>query len=300
MNFQPLTFNFQLNGDSFKYRNYNYAIGRFMSVDPLTEKYPYNSTYAFQENKMGLGRELDGLELVYTDSNGVEHAGPFNPDNVPDDWQEVEQDSNELNSEPLPPVEITYKPKTFDGNLNLLHSQSSDQGESFNFVHADGSVYVNQTNNVTGNVDILNGSYHNYMDGEILHIGANFSAIHTDITENLGFKNLYYTNQTRLDFVTLTASEDWGFNSINDFQYTAALGIKGIDFETQHSITVLKTLNIGFSQSASLGTADLEFRAVSHFNSFKDFEFSFLFGGGLGVGETIGFTISNTNQKIHK
>ncbi len=52
-----------LNWDSFKYRNYDYAIGRFMSVDPLAEKYAYNSTYAFQENKMGLGRELEGLEL---------------------------------------------------------------------------------------------------------------------------------------------------------------------------------------------------------------------------------------------
>jgi RHS repeat-associated protein len=55
-----------LNWDSFKYRNYDYAIGRFMCIDPLTEKYAYNSTYAFQENKMGLGRELEGLELVLT------------------------------------------------------------------------------------------------------------------------------------------------------------------------------------------------------------------------------------------
>jgi len=53
-----------LNWDSFKWRNYDYAIGRFMSVDPLAEKYTYNSTYAFQENKMGLGRELEGLELA--------------------------------------------------------------------------------------------------------------------------------------------------------------------------------------------------------------------------------------------
>jgi len=53
-----------LNWDSFKYRNYDYAIGRFMSIDPLAEKYAYNSTYAFQENKMGMGRELEGLELA--------------------------------------------------------------------------------------------------------------------------------------------------------------------------------------------------------------------------------------------
>jgi RHS repeat-associated protein len=53
-----------LNWDSFKYRNYDYAIGRFMSVDPLAEKYVYNGVYNFQENKMGMGRELEGLELT--------------------------------------------------------------------------------------------------------------------------------------------------------------------------------------------------------------------------------------------
>jgi len=52
-----------LNWDSFKWRNYDYAIGRFFNIDPLAEKYLYNSPFAFQENKMGLGRELEGLEL---------------------------------------------------------------------------------------------------------------------------------------------------------------------------------------------------------------------------------------------
>ncbi|RTY83036.1 hypothetical protein EKL97_05675 [Flavobacterium sp. LS1P28] len=52
-----------LNWDSFKYRNYDFAIGRFMSIDPVSEDYAYNSTYAFQENKMGMGTELEGKEL---------------------------------------------------------------------------------------------------------------------------------------------------------------------------------------------------------------------------------------------
>ena len=52
-----------LNWDSFKFRNYDYAIGRFMSIDPLAESYTYNSTCAFQENKMGMGTELEGKEL---------------------------------------------------------------------------------------------------------------------------------------------------------------------------------------------------------------------------------------------
>ncbi|OXA65291.1 hypothetical protein B0A58_16140, partial [Flavobacterium branchiophilum NBRC 15030 = ATCC 35035] len=52
-----------LNWDSFKWRNYDYAIGRFMSIDPLAEDYIYNSPYAFAENKIGMGRELEGCEL---------------------------------------------------------------------------------------------------------------------------------------------------------------------------------------------------------------------------------------------
>lgn len=35
-----------------------------MSIDPLAMEYVYNSPYAFQENKIGLGRELEGLEMV--------------------------------------------------------------------------------------------------------------------------------------------------------------------------------------------------------------------------------------------
>ena len=49
---------------SFKWRQYMPDIGRFFNIDPLATSYPYNSPYAFQENKMGLGRELEGLELV--------------------------------------------------------------------------------------------------------------------------------------------------------------------------------------------------------------------------------------------
>jgi len=53
-----------LNWDSFKWRNYMPDLGRFFNIDPLAEDYPYNSPFAFQENKIGLGRELEGLELV--------------------------------------------------------------------------------------------------------------------------------------------------------------------------------------------------------------------------------------------
>jgi RHS repeat-associated protein len=51
----------------FKWRNHDPQIGRFIEIDPLSEKYEYNSTYAFSENKVTSHVELEGLEAVLTD-----------------------------------------------------------------------------------------------------------------------------------------------------------------------------------------------------------------------------------------
>ncbi|WP_317039897.1 RHS repeat-associated core domain-containing protein [Chryseobacterium kwangjuense] len=47
---------------SFKWRNYDPAIGRLFNVDPLSEKYAYQSYYNFSENRVVDGRELEGLD----------------------------------------------------------------------------------------------------------------------------------------------------------------------------------------------------------------------------------------------
>lgn len=39
-------------------------VGRFFNIDPLAEKFTYNSPYAFAENRVIDGRELEGLEWV--------------------------------------------------------------------------------------------------------------------------------------------------------------------------------------------------------------------------------------------
>ncbi|MBW8360993.1 MAG: RHS repeat-associated core domain-containing protein [Kaistella sp.] len=48
---------------SFKWRNYDPAMGRFFNIDPLSEKYAYQSHYNFSENRVVDGRELEGLEF---------------------------------------------------------------------------------------------------------------------------------------------------------------------------------------------------------------------------------------------
>ncbi len=61
---QELTEDLGLNTHEWRYRMSDRSIGRFWQLDPLAEDYVYNSTYAFQENKMGMGIELEGLELL--------------------------------------------------------------------------------------------------------------------------------------------------------------------------------------------------------------------------------------------
>jgi RHS repeat-associated protein len=51
-----------LNWLSFKWRNYDPAIARFFNIDPLAEKYAYQSAYNFSENRVIDARELEGLE----------------------------------------------------------------------------------------------------------------------------------------------------------------------------------------------------------------------------------------------
>ncbi|PSL42225.1 RHS repeat-associated protein, partial [Chitinophaga niastensis] len=61
---QPLDDELGLNWYGFKWRNHDPQIGRFIQIDPLSDKYVYNSTYAFSENKVTAHVELEGLESL--------------------------------------------------------------------------------------------------------------------------------------------------------------------------------------------------------------------------------------------
>lgn len=53
------------NSYAFKYRIHDARIGKFLSIDPLAPDYPHNSPYAFSENRVVDGIELEGLERVH-------------------------------------------------------------------------------------------------------------------------------------------------------------------------------------------------------------------------------------------
>jgi RHS repeat-associated protein len=57
-------------GVSFKYRVHDPRIGRFLSIDPLAPEYPWNSPFAFSENRVIDGIDLEGLEWQPVNSSG--------------------------------------------------------------------------------------------------------------------------------------------------------------------------------------------------------------------------------------
>lgn len=49
---------------AFLFRMHDPRLGKFLSIDPLSSKYPHNSPYAFSENRVNDGVELEGLEVL--------------------------------------------------------------------------------------------------------------------------------------------------------------------------------------------------------------------------------------------
>ena len=62
------------NSLNYTFRMHDPRVGRFLSLDPLAPQYPHNSPYAFSENRVIDGIELEGLETRYYtiifDNNG--------------------------------------------------------------------------------------------------------------------------------------------------------------------------------------------------------------------------------------
>ncbi len=50
------------NSVNYRYRMHDPRVGRFFAVDPLEKEFPWNSPYAFSENRVIDGFELEGLE----------------------------------------------------------------------------------------------------------------------------------------------------------------------------------------------------------------------------------------------
>jgi len=114
---------FGLNWVQFKWRNHDPQIGRFVENDPLSDKYVYNSTYAFSENKVTAHVELEGLE-----------SKPINGDNAN-----------------MPIISTTLITKFINWLSGVSNgSNNSTQPDGVSFTHKDGQGANTKSKNPTG------------------------------------------------------------------------------------------------------------------------------------------------------
>jgi RHS repeat-associated protein len=65
------------NSVNFAYRMHDPRVGRFFAVDPLSSKYPYNSSYAFIENVVIDHIEFEGLEKARPEEKSWAYRNPY-------------------------------------------------------------------------------------------------------------------------------------------------------------------------------------------------------------------------------
>ena len=147
-----------LNWDSFKWRNYDYAIGRFMSIDPLAEKYAYQSPYNFAENKVIDHIELEGLEglhhTIVDKAGNTSHIIEKNivflrqiPQTVPENATPKEAEKIINKNRDIAASE-TYKFNTIKSELEVKfggdHQNSDGENVTFEFNYSE--IAVDNTN----------------------------------------------------------------------------------------------------------------------------------------------------------
>jgi RHS repeat-associated protein len=119
---------------SFKYRIHDARLSRFLSIDPLASMYSYNSPYAFAENRVIDGIELEGLEWKKaTDNNG----------NI----TETKYEGNDANGKPKEGTSshVAWRQSVTEITVTFEQStgQTSTKGESNLYLrvgHPDGTV----------------------------------------------------------------------------------------------------------------------------------------------------------------
>ncbi|SKA41221.1 RHS repeat-associated core domain-containing protein [Chitinophaga eiseniae] len=111
-----------------KWRTMDPQIGRFLQVDPLATKYVHNSPYAYAENKVTTGIDLEGLEWVSRiDGNGATSVNA-----------NVKFSVNEMLK--LTPEQITAYQTAISNQLNKTLQISSDGSISGNVTYNGGNA----------------------------------------------------------------------------------------------------------------------------------------------------------------
>ncbi|MDF2833929.1 RHS repeat-associated core domain-containing protein [Chryseobacterium indoltheticum] len=107
---------------SFKWREYMPDVGRFFNIDPLAEKYPTWTSFAFSGDRVIDARELEGLEPdIINNSNGKMEVNYYTKV-IPKEGVTEQQVNNHLS-------EIsTILSQNESLKINMIHSETATFG----------------------------------------------------------------------------------------------------------------------------------------------------------------------------
>ncbi|WEK69067.1 MAG: DUF6443 domain-containing protein [Candidatus Chryseobacterium colombiense] len=117
--------------NSFRWRNYDPSMGRFFNVDPLSEKYAYQSHYNFSENRVVNSRELEGLEAV--DNNDVDFGSFDGKKNSRSElaWNKTDKENDKNNEAGIPRVDLpmSWSNQDLGFNKDISKENDNDNGD---------------------------------------------------------------------------------------------------------------------------------------------------------------------------
>lgn len=172
------------------FRIYNPGIARFLSVDPLTKGYPWNSTYAFAENDVIRSIDLDGLEKC------VVVTSPYNAKRI----------------------KALIKKKDFQKIKDIIDYSASngwvdDQGQPSDYIHRKAEeIYGKGSNKLPIGVST-------YIFDDLL-IDESLVEKYGDIDDHGGYMSIYHYNYEIDDYEELgilPISKMNGFAESKDF-----------------------------------------------------------------------------------
>ena len=154
---QEFNEDFDIDLYEFKWRHHDPQIGRFIEVDPLADKYVYNSTYAYAENRPIDGVDLEGLEFARkVDANCVTFQVTtqtvFNTNNVcPEMSNAINQQVNKTLGNAFSGVTDQQTGLSYSASYNSTVVATGDDKNSIvvsiqDFVTDKKGGYINGTN----------------------------------------------------------------------------------------------------------------------------------------------------------
>jgi len=146
-----------LNWDSFKWRNYDYAIGRFNKIDRFAEKYYEDTPYHFSKNNPIYFREMAGDSIrvaqvmIYDNINNTNYK-----QQLVNDWQQQTGLTLNVNSETgimTYAIDANGKPiisTTKDTNGNVTENGSSSaRADLIGYIDGNGVTDIGITPNIS-------------------------------------------------------------------------------------------------------------------------------------------------------